>query len=155
VNKQFVIVGADGLEHRYTVVLHDAVAGQAIMWDLVALGAEPMARLAESALKSEQVIAGLSSALASGGAGKLLDGGAAELLGGLDLGSVGADVKRAITSMPMPKLTRDILRHTTRDEKPLANDGVFGSAYQGNYGELLRAVWEVAKINRFLSLPGI
>jgi hypothetical protein len=155
VNAQFVIKDADGNDRRYEVTPHNAVQGQAIMWDLVALGAEPVARLADSALKSEEVVAGLASALASGGVGKLLDGGAVELLGGIDLGAVGADVKRAIVSMPMQRLTRDILRHTTREGRALSDDTVFGLAYQANYGELLRAVWEVVKINRFLSLPGI
>jgi hypothetical protein len=156
VNAQFVIKDADGVDRHYEVTPHNAVQGQAIMWDLVALGAEPMARLASSALKSEEVVAALASTLAEkGGAAKLLDGGVVELLGDIDIGAVGADLKRAIMSMPMAKLTREILRHTTREGRPLSDDTAFGLAYQANYGELLRAVWEVAKINRFLSLPGI
>jgi len=120
---RFSLTDADGGPHDYLVALHGAVEGQGIAWRLLAAGAEPLARLIASA---------------SGG----LDAAA--------LGSLGADVRAAILSVGAPAMTRDILRYTSRDGAPLANDAAFNAAFRGNYSEMLLAVRRVTEINRFL-----
>lgn len=44
-----------------------------------------------------------------------------------------------------PQLVHEILAHTTRDNKKV--NQVFEVAYQANYGELVKALFEVCKIN--------
>lgn len=144
----FTLKDASGQEHSYRGVPHGAIEGQEVMWQLVALGAEPVARLAQLALSSSNV----RDLLNADGA-KLQ-----QILGGADFSTVGADVRKALVATNMSKLAREILRNTMRDGKPLSVDasgnGVFDQAYRANYGELLQAVWRVVQANRFLPLPG-
>jgi hypothetical protein len=46
-----------------------------------------------------------------------------------------------------PATIKALMRHTTRDGKKLSSDLHFDRAYQGNYGELYLACWEIAKLN--------
>lgn len=141
---KFTLKDGAGDVHEYTVMRHGAVEGQDVMWQLVALGAEPIARIAQIAL-------------VSGNIRELIDADSAKLeqmLGGADFSTVGADVRKAIVATNMSKLAREVLRHTSRDDKPLHDNIAFGNAYSGNYGELLQAVWRVVQTNRFLPLPG-
>ena len=92
------------------------------------------------------------AALLAGPLGGLLAGKA-----GADLSAIGPALGSALLGLRDLGLIHRILAHTHRDGKPLAGGGAsvahFNSAYQRNYGELLAAVWEVVKYNRFLSLP--
>lgn len=129
----FTLTDALGNEHSYEVALHPATQGEPIMWALVALGVEPIA-----------------AALAKvDGAGGLLDLN----LGDLNLTGSADALAKAIARADLPDLRQRILAHTTRDGRPLKDRPHFDAAYQGNYGELARALWEVVKLNRFLPLP--
>lgn len=160
VDHDFVIKDAEGVPHRYEMTGHPPIQGQAIMWQLLALGAEPLGRLADLALTSDELLGQVRAALA---APAPADAEAAEsttlsdlaaVAKTLDLARLGRDVKSAILSADMPKLTRDVLQFTTRDGASLASDIHFAAAYKRNYGELLQAVWQVVQANRFLPLPG-
>ncbi len=160
----FTLVDADGAEHAYSVRPHPPGEGEAIMWSLVQLGAEPLGRLASLALRGlqlEQLIQmaqagdsredgkprGMMSVLVENG-DSIVEG----LKESLDLAKVGADIAKSIGALPMLALSRSILSLTERDGKPLNNKLIYDGAYTRNYGELRRALWEVIKINRFLSL---
>ena len=73
-------------------------------------------------------------------------------------GSTDADVMAAglqalqgafaeVVTLLEPDTLKSLLKHTTRDGKPLSSDVVFDMAYQGNYGELYAACWYVARHN--------
>ena len=130
----FTLADADGAEHVYTIIApHKAQAGAAIMFELSGMLAGPLAPL----------LAGLV-----GKSGADLDAiGAA----------VGPELGKAIVGLGDLRLVHRILTETLRDGKQLGPSGAplanFNEAYQRNYGELLAALWEVVKYNRFLSLP--
>lgn len=161
----FDLVDADGVSHRYSVRPHPPGKGEAIMWTLIQFGAEPLGRVISLALRGLDLSALLALAQAGAradGAEKpkgvlasLMEGGDGvldSLKESVDLGKVGADIARSIAAMPMQTLTREILSLAERDGEPLASALKFDAAYIRNYGEMRRALWEVIKINRFLSL---
>lgn len=129
----FVVKDVDGNPHSYNLTYHPAGEGQRIMFQLMGLVAAP----------------------GSAAAGALLSG---DSLADLDLGAVnwsglGDELRRVFASEMTPKLCREILSYAWRDNVPLTAG--FDSAYRANYGELLGALWEVIRANRFLSLPGM
>lgn len=71
-----------------------------------------------------------------------------------DPGKVALALRSALQSLP-PDLIPAILEHTFRDGQMLAAEDNFNAAYERNYGELDRAIWEVVQYNDFLLLPGI
>jgi hypothetical protein len=145
----FDLVDANGVPHRYTVVLHPADAGAGVSMALLGLGLEPLARAA-GALFDEGGLAIAVNALRDEGDKTR----ATELLGKLDLPGVAAALGPALGRPSTLALLRSVLAYTHRDGAKL--DGIaFSTAYQGNYAEMYRAVWEVAARNRFLPLPDI
>jgi hypothetical protein len=139
--RQFTLKDADGNEHAYQLVLHDAMMGQKIMWDLVALSGETLGGLMQSLLENEV-----------GSIAGLLDKQAADLATLVDWAGVGRDIAAAVGKANMPELTTLLLRHTTRDGNSLANPVHFNQAYQANYFELGQALWQILRENRFLPL---
>ena len=139
---EFTLPDADGVAHRYVLLPHGATEGQRIVFQLVALGAEPLARLAQGLLTIEGV-----------SLKRLLnDPAALKTLGEkLDVAALGGDIKRSIASMP-DQLTAALVSRCTRDGKQLSNPSHFDTAFARNYGELARLLWEVIRVNRFLSL---
>lgn len=151
---QFVLADRDGHPHQYIVMEHPAGEGMAIMYALLGLGAPTVLGLAGAAMRSEKILAAVVQALGGDDDGEATGADTAELvrmLSELDLGSVGAELGRALATGRAPELTRQVLSRTHRDGQPLARD--FDLAYQANYGELLAAVWKVCQINRFF--PGL
>lgn len=147
---EFSLTGADGKSHAYVVTEHPAGEGMAIMYDLLALGAPSLLTLAGAALKSEDLVRAVLSALGDGSA----EIGAAEfgtMVSELDLAGAAAEVGRALGTGRAPDLTRKVLARTFRDGQPLTR--AFDLAYQANYQELLMAVWKVCQINRFFPVP--
>ncbi len=145
--KRFTLTDADGRPHEYEVTPHPPSEGMEIMWRLVAFGAEPLGG----------AVKGLLAMGDMGSIAKLLDDpkGLQKLGKAVDFAALGRDVKASVQSTPMSDLTKAIVAKTTRDGQPLANALHFDRAYVCNYGELLAALWRVATINRFLSLPGM
>lgn len=134
---EFELQDADGQSHRYHVVPHGAVDGEAIVYRLAELLAEPLAALVD-------------------GAGEKLDLSNVDLdtiLEQLDIRELGKAVRSALAGSRMAELRAAVLRHTSRDGKKLSDATSFNEAYQRNYGELFRAVFEVTRFNRFF--PGL
>lgn len=52
-----------------------------------------------------------------------------------------------VVTLLEPETVKALLKHTTRDGKPLSSDVAFDMAYQGNYGELYAACWAIARHN--------
>ena len=129
----FTVKDVDGNPHIYHLTFHPPTQGQRIMFQLLAMVSTP------------------GSALA----GALLSG---ESLEDIDLGSInwtglGAELRDTFASEMTPQLSTQLLSFAVRDNVPLTAG--FDMAYKANYGELLGALWEVIRANRFLSLPGM
>lgn len=144
---RFTLHDADGVEHAYEVILHPATEGARIMWQLVAMGVEPVGKLAAGLLASDGLSATSIRTLLNDPAGL------ERLRTGLDLTGLAASVRTSLASVQMGALTKDILSRTSRDGRDLANQLLFDEAYSGNYGELALALWKVVQANRFL--PGL
>jgi len=140
---EFSLPDGDGVAHRYVLVPHGATDGERIVWQLVAFGAEPLARLAQALFLLE------GATLRS----MMDDPTALKRMGErLDTSALGGDLKRSITTMPMAEIRAALVSRCTRDGKQLSNPAHYDAAFSRNYGELGRLLWEVIKANRFLSL---
>jgi hypothetical protein len=140
--RTFTLSDADGAEHHYQVVLHPPEQGQRILWALVALGGEPLGALLGGVVG--QLVLGDKTI------GDLVDSSVEDVLGEVDWSAVGRNVSEAVRRTDMPTLSKALLAHTVRDTKQLRDPTNFGAAYQANYGEMLQALWEIIKANRFL-----
>lgn len=145
--KTFTLQDGEGRQHEYEVQLHPPTEGMEIMWQLIALGAGPLG----SAIK------GFLTNAAGGGTFSLrgmMDDpeGLSKLAGAVDFAAVGNDIAAAVMKANRAALVRAILCKTSRDGKRLESVLAFDEAFVGNYGELIRAIWEVVRANRFLSL---
>jgi hypothetical protein len=118
-----VIEDRDGNPHNYMIVLHSAADGEALMWQIAAMAGESLGGVLQAALGG-----GLDSAI--------------------DFGAAGRDIAQALKGNNMPKFRADVLKHTTRDGHALADPVQFNKAYQANYGEILKAMREVLRVNR-------
>lgn len=131
-----------GQRWKYDLQRHRASEGQAIVRKIGALVVEPVA----SALGP----AGVAMFLAKGKEGLLDD---PEILKSVDMAALGAGARSAIEALD-DALIFSVLRYTNRDGKPLIGDtgrptALYDTVYAGNYGELVTAVWEVCRVNRF------
>lgn len=124
------ITDRDGSPHEYMIVLHSAMDGEALMWQLAAMAGESLGGVLAAAL-----------------------GGGGGLESEVDFGAAGRDIATALRRSDMTAFRRDVLKHTTRDGKSLADPVAFNEAYQANYGELLKALREVLRVNRLF--PGL
>lgn len=145
IEHSFELKDADGNLHEYRVVPHKATDGFQVTLRLIALGAEPLGRLADSVFSGQGDVS----------LNMIMDD--ASVVEGLAFAAVGADLSRGILSsaMNVPALVRGILKNTLRDGKPLDKDLNFNDAFSRNYLELMLAVYEVVKVNRFLPLSAI
>lgn len=144
---KFTLRDAWNEEHAYEVLPHRATDGSRIMWQLYAMGVEPLGKLAGSVLAAD----GLNVRSLRG----LLDDPTAieKLKASVDVGALASPVRAALGSTSMEALTKEILVHTRRDNLELRNPGHFDAAYACNYWELSVALWKVVQANRFL--PGL
>lgn len=138
----FSLTDAQGVEHAYSVMPHNADAGFALSAQLVELGIEPIA-------------AGIGQALAAAGPDGirgLLDADASGLLASVDIGALGKRLGPLVAALP--KLRPELFRAVTRDGAALSSPVHFNAAYQRNYAELYLAIWKIVEGNGFLPLPG-
>ena len=163
----FNLTDRAGIAHEYVVALHPALQGLAITAELMTIGAEPLAKLADSALTGARLSALLAEALegqdGDDSAPKpgitsqleaLTEGvDLLELLGDLDLPGTAAAFRSAVDGRDIAAMAPRILAHTCRGSDTLTPD-VIDRVYAGNYGELLQACWYVIAANRFLVLAG-
>ena len=122
--RKCVIHDVDGNPHDYMIVLHPASEGEDIMWQLAAMAGESLGGI-------------LAGAMGGGG-----------LDSEIDFGAAGRDISNALRRSNMPEFRRQVLKHTTRDGHALADPTHYNEAYQANYGEMLKALREVLRVNR-------
>lgn len=158
---EFTIKGADGEDHVYECMAHPPDEGLDIIWILISLGGEPLARLAQSAMASVADEAGKETedlmeededgnAVATTSMAKILAGLEDFDLETLDLSGAAKDLTSSIMSLPMTSLVKKMLKHCTRDGKSLEKKSEYDRAYTANYMELMTAVWRVVAANNFL-----
>jgi len=166
---KFQLEDVDGEVHNYVSKLHNPSANLHMVMELVGAGSVPVARFLESN------VGGLIEAFIDGGLEQIIaeniktedivvDGEDGEqkfdfgsldvsklldVIGDLDLASAAQDLRDGIRLMDSPKLIRALLVHTTRDGKPLRDDGHFDDAYTANWGELRSVLFKVIGENRF------
>jgi len=130
-------------DHEYLTSEHPGTEGQRVSWALLGSAAEPLGRLLGQVFSEEGALDRLQAEGAT----------LTSMVDGLDLAKAGADLGSILALVDGPALTRQILRHTLRDDQPLDRDAVFDEAYAGNYAEMFRAVFKVAMINGFFPVP--
>lgn len=143
----FTLRDADGVEHSYQTIAHPADEGERLFWALLALAGPSVGALAQAALTGPLLAEGGSLA-------SIADRPISDLLEGVDFGAVGREVAAALSTPQALALSRDLLRHTTRDGTPLHNPAMRAQAYTRNYSEMVRALMEIVRFNRFFPLPG-
>lgn len=142
----FVLKDADGVEHQYQVLPHDADKGERIMWQLDAMLVGPLGALLQSQLG--RVIAAEASV------NELLGAKVEDVFQGIDLLAVGRDLATHLRGPEILALSAELMQHTTRDGLPMSVRENRSVAYQRNYWELRRALFEIIRYNRFFPLPG-
>jgi hypothetical protein len=128
----FVVRDVDGQPHSYHLHFHPTSEGQVLMFELIAMVAPPGSALAAALL---------------GGDGLDVD------LTAVDWTATGREIQAVLGAKATPEMTHRLLAYTVRDNIPIPS--CFDMVYRANYGELLGALWEVIKANRFFSLPGM
>lgn len=154
---EFSLEDADGRVHKYLLHPHPAEEGMELLFELIGIGAPTVLGGMAELFKSEDMVSGLFDAVRSmvgpeGAASAATSSDWSEfanLVGKLDVAKVGREITFAMSTGKAPKLVRRLLAKAHRDGKPLRDDGTFSVAYQANYWEMLQAVQEVCKVNRF------
>lgn len=138
----FQITDGDGQPVTYLVIPHPWSEGLAISTRLMAAGVDGLA----GAIQFKDIIDAIMADKSADLKGMLTSA--------INPGALLEGVKNLLMAPDSARFIAAILRYSTRNGVPLERAGVVDlSAYQGNYGELWRAVYEVIRVNRFLSLP--
>lgn len=152
----FTLTDADGVAHVYTTMPHPPTEGFAVVSRVAAAAIDPFAGTALAVLMKvvPEAIARARGADGSIDVASILDDPEiAERLGGLDFSGTGPALKRAVVDLNLDTV-KLVLKHTSRDDKPLGPQLAFDTAFCRNYGEMAAAVWEVCQYNRFFPLLG-
>lgn len=145
----FTLDDADGETHQYDLMPHPADEGQVIVFKLLALGAEPLGSIIQAVALAGDIRDMIGKAMEEGGVDAVMEIDYMSVLAAVDFTRLGKAVKEVLAKGDAPELVRSVLKHARRDDKPLDKDGVFGRAYQANYGEMLAAAYYSIKVNRF------
>jgi len=139
---KFSLDDSNGESHNYTMTLHLGGEGSLLAMQIMGFVAEP----------AIGAMLGLFDR-ATGSVTDLLSLDVSALLDGIDAASVGPAIAGVLADPKTHRIVkRDLVKYVHRDGKPLSNDTNFDQAFQGNYAELFKLCWEVAKSNRFLPL---
>lgn len=125
--KELAIKDADGVEHAYVITAHPFGDGIAIVQALAAVVIPPLV----AALPSGARLADLATAI--------------------DPAALASGIGQALAAAP-PDLVARMLSRTTRDGVILK--GAALNCYAANYGEAIKAAWEVAAFNGFFKVAG-
>lgn len=150
---EFTLTDASGQPHEYSVTPHGASKGTGLCMRVLKIAGEPVGRLASANLgQLLDMVGGIE--VGDGASNDEVFASIKDRLSELDVdfGDVIRDVQMAISELGDEKLFAELFHHSYRDGKPLANPAVYDEAYQANYMELFRAIWEVVTINGFLPL---
>jgi hypothetical protein len=153
---EFELTDANGKTWKYLVQEHPAEEGMEMLFELIGLGAPTVLGGLAELFKSEDMLSGLFDAVRSMVGPESASTATsrdwsefAQLIGQMDVGKVGREITFAVATGKAPKLVRRLLSRTHRNGKLLKEDGAFNVAYQANYWEMLAAVREVCRVNRF------
>ena len=142
-----------GAAHVYGLELHPGSTGMALALRVQALAVEPIVEALRAALALPQLRAMAANPDADTGmdAGALIVAIVGELQG-LDTSRIAPALAAALGAKDGPDLVRALLAHTWRDGKALSEPMHMDSAYRGNYGELMQAVFQAVQRNGFFPL---
>lgn len=143
---EFTLTDADGNTHKYTLLTHRATEGTALVLKLVDVGGDGLGRIVEAVLTSEELLAALMS--------KGVEVDLKALAEQFDIRGIVRDVRRALADIDGADLLRELVRHCSRDGKPLHVDANFDEAFRANYGELFALAWRSVQENKFLGFIG-
>lgn len=130
----FQLEGKDGQLHDYEVTPHKTSEGTELMLRVLALAAEPLGRLLDSAVKRGSVS---------------MDDELGDVMATLDLTQIGGDLKAALMGLDSETLVQFFAR-TQRDGKMLNRITAYDDAYQGNWQEWMLALKEIIQANGFV-----
>ena len=126
--KEVTLFDADGSPHSYVITAHPFAEGMPIVQALAAVVIPPL--------------------VASLPPGARLE----DLAGAINPTSLAGGIGQALAAAP-PDLVARVLSRTVRDGVRLTGKAL--DCYAGNYGEALRAAWEVAQFNGFFKVAGM
>ncbi len=137
---RFQLEDWEGKPHDYILTLHLGGEGALLAMRIGSLLADPLVQLMASVV-SESGAVSLEALMSMG----------TEILKKVDARAIGPAVSAALASEVGQRIVRkDLIKYVVRDGHDLSNATHFDKAFQGNYLELTKLVWEVAKSNRFL-----
>lgn len=135
--QDFTLTDKEGNEHLYEVNPHPTKQGSLLMLQICGLLSEP-------ALQAIRLFVG---EMEDGHNPGDVDIGA--ILDKADFDKLGGSLRTALLALE-PDDLQMFFAHTTRDGQNLANDASYNSAFQGNWGEFMKALWKIIKANGFL-----
>lgn len=151
----FSLKDAEGNDHEYVVMLHPAHEGDSLAWRIQGLGVAPLVEAIKGLAQAPEVQA-LAGAMrgdtdAETPAEVMTDAGAGlfAALGDIDVTPLASSLQSVMAHPDLPKLAREIMKHTARDRQKLGMDTAWSTAYRGNYGEMMLAVARVIQLNDF------
>lgn len=128
-------------ENQYTTQLIPADEAWPLACEILALGAEPLARVLGTWIAAEDSLQESGASVE----------GLQEALAQVDWTSIGGDVAEALRFLAKNKpLMKRLLVTTWRNNKHLDHPDVFNEAFTGNYKELFLCLKEVVRLNGFL-----
>lgn len=137
--KEVTLQDAAGKSHKYEIRPHPSSEGIPLTMEIMALGAEPLARLVKTWLDSGN---------------QLEDADATSLesiLDDIDWGQVGGDISRSLRLLANdPAKLQALFAYTYRDGKHLAHPQTFDDAYSANYAEWMKAIQAIVQANGFV-----
>lgn len=158
---EFTLSGADGEDHRYIVAKpHDpivrgkGVSGLRLVQSVTRAAAAPLVNLVDSnAAKLIEFVVEQGkegNAVSANDLMTMFDENNIEAIGdSVNLTDAFGHFADAIQQADMAEVLPKVMYHTSRDGQPLKVEDNFNSAYAGNYWELVKASYNVCRINGF------
>lgn len=139
--RTITLVDDYGDTHEYSLIQHPAGAGFDLLARLVEIMGEPVIIALIGDGSSDVDLGELKAAASAMGEEVELS------LRGDIIGPQVTTLMRRLLGAGGHKLVLELLRHTTRDNQQLGQQVAFDAAFQGNYGELFKALKWVATEN--------
>ena len=134
----FELEDSDGQLHEYRVDTHPTREGSMLMLRLSALLSEPMLHAIRLGFKQMD-----RQDRAMG------DIDIAAIMEEADLDDLGGSLRAALSGLSAADL-HEFFAHSYRDGEPLQNVATYDSAYQGNWGEWMKALIRIIRVNGFM-----